>query len=44
MNDMNTVWQLNEAMARRFPTQTHPSASTVRRPRRRPRWLGGKTL
>jgi hypothetical protein len=44
MENMNNLQDLQRAMADRLPAEPRPSVRTARQPRRRPRWLGGRSL
>ncbi|WP_269454043.1 hypothetical protein [Modestobacter italicus] len=44
MEHVNNIRDLQQAMAPRFPAEPRPHLRTARTPRRRPRWLGGRSL
>ncbi|WP_281283892.1 hypothetical protein [Modestobacter altitudinis] len=44
MENSNNDTDLHRAMAPRFPTEPRPPLRPVRAPRRRPRWLGRRSL
>ena len=44
MEHMNNLADLHKAVAPRLPAEPRPHVRTARTPRRRPRWLGGRSM
>ena len=44
MENMNNLADLHKAVAPRLPAEPRPHVRTARTPRRRPRWLGGRSM
>jgi hypothetical protein len=44
MENVNNLSDLQKAVAPRLPAEPRPVVRTAHRARRRPRWLGGRSL